>query len=59
MEKLQSENKFSKQALEYSQLLLDNYVADGNVEVFVDNNNVHIVVLLDVDFSDLPPYIQP
>lgn len=52
------ENKFTRQATEYLTFTSDINIGKKDVEVFVDNNCVHFLISIDVDFSELPPYAQ-
>ncbi|KAF5289507.1 hypothetical protein FQA39_LY15062 [Lamprigera yunnana] len=57
--KLQTENRYSRLYGEYKSLI-EAGVSETNVEIFVDDGGiVQFLIGIMVDFSCLPPYIQP
>ncbi|KAF5307356.1 hypothetical protein FQR65_LT07073 [Abscondita terminalis] len=57
--KLQSENRFSRLFSEYKNLT-DDTLSKNHIEISVDNNGVvHFLIGILVNYSCLPPYVQP
>ncbi|CAH0553820.1 unnamed protein product [Brassicogethes aeneus] len=58
LEKINVDNMYTKVKEEYEELINKCEISPDNIEVIAENNIVHLLIALNIDYDKIPPYIQ-